>query len=131
MMRIEINFLDNYVYEASSKKIPIIVTLSSDQDVEIADKIDLLQILLLKGEEEITGTGSVGILGSPNSTFLLSKNKPHFLLYDLYAGYDDEDYEVIVSGIYQISVIIKVYVKKEFGEFKNLKLEAQRSIPLK
>ncbi|MDD4572512.1 MAG: hypothetical protein PHN47_08545 [Clostridia bacterium] len=57
-MKLDINLLET-TYVSTEKSIPIVVKISSDDKIEIAEKVDLKEILLLQNNEPRIGTYTI------------------------------------------------------------------------
>lgn len=125
-MKLDISLIDSR-YVSTERTIPVVVRLLSDNEVEIAEKIDLREILLLQGEEAKVGTYTTCRLGLPKNTFIISKEKPHYIVYDVYDDCRDID---INPGIYEISIKLKVFLKVNEDDFQTVELEGKRSITI-
>ncbi len=125
-MRLDINLL-NSRYSSTEKSIPVVIKLSSDEEVEIAEKIDLREILLLQGEDAKAGTYTSCRLGLPRDTFIVSKQKPHYIVYDVYEDCRDIDIE---PGEYDISIKLKAFVKVDEDNFETIELGGKKAITI-
>lgn len=126
-MNIEILFLDACNYNIKEKTFPIIVKLTSDITINISTKIDLKDIVLMKNDEDIIGSTYSCNLGTFNDVEKLSKNKPKYLLYDVYSGCEDID---LKPGNYDLFISLYVYEEVGEDEFKEHLLEARKSIAI-
>ncbi|GAE90884.1 hypothetical protein [Acetivibrio straminisolvens] len=121
-MRLDIHLVE-CKYVSTTKTIPVVVKLSTDDDeVEIAEKIDLMEILLIQGDEAKLGTYTTCRLGLPRNTFTVSKQKPHYIVYDVYEDCRAIDIE---PGDYEVSIKLKVYVKVNEGDFQTIELSGK------
>ena len=125
-MKLEILFVDEK-YKANSKWIPIIAKITSDKDVEIADKIDLRAIHLMQEQESKLGTYIMCNFGLLNDTFLITESKPHYILYNIY---DSVEKCSIESGNYEVYLKLRVYEHIGNKKFKRIELEASRPIKI-
>lgn len=117
-MRLDIHLVE-CKYVSTTKTIPVVVKLSTDDEVEIAEKIDLMEILLIQSDEAKLGTYTTCRLGLPGNTFIVTKQKPHYIIYDVYEDCRDIDIE---PGDYEINIKLKVYVKVNEGDFQTIEL---------
>ncbi len=128
-MILEICLIDNCTYSSNERSFPIVAKLYTGESVEIADKIDLWTIRLSKNNEDILAMYRRCILGlGPRDTFIIDKNKPHYILYDLYQGSEDEE---ILPGEYEAYIKLRIYKPCEEDSFKEEYIEARRTIIIK
>jgi hypothetical protein len=104
-MELDVFPLEGYTYQASMKSIPIVARLTSIDIVEIADKIDLREILLLQGGEAVYGGYIICRLGLVKDTITISTDKPHLIIYDI-CDYEDND---LHPGKYDVNIRLHVY----------------------
>lgn len=114
-------------YIASMSSIPVIGELSVSKKVEIATKIDLIELFLDHEEDEDCSYGVVssGKIGRCEATFFIEPGKPHSLKYDI-SDYDEID--SLVSGSYEVSLKILIYAKNEENKFKAVSLNARKGL---
>ncbi|MFM9276637.1 hypothetical protein [Paenibacillus jiagnxiensis] len=125
-MKLDVFLLDGYTYRASVKSIPIVVRLSSTDKIEIADKIDLREILLIQDGKDVFGGYIRSRLGMEKDTITISSEKPHHMLYDI-CNYEDSE---LNPGEYGVSVKLQAY-RYENGERKEtVSLEGKRKLIL-
>lgn len=125
-MKLEILFVDEK-YTAKNKWIPIVAKITTDKEIEIAEKIDLRAIHLIQGQESKLGTYGICHLGLLNDTFLITPLKPHYILYNVYDSVEEYSIE---SGIYEVYLKLKVYEHIGNGRFKGIDLESSRPITI-
>ena len=126
-MHIDINLPDHFEFSSSCKTMPIIIKVSSDSEIELAEKIDVKEVLIKSNssEESLCGAFIKCHLGLSRETFKISKNKPHFFMFDVFSY--DQDCN-ITPGNYDLTVKIILYIVEESGEFKELTLESKREL---
>jgi hypothetical protein len=108
---------------------PIIIKVDSDNEVELAEKIDVKEILVQNNssDEPVCGAYIKCNLGLVKDTFIISKNNPHFFMLDIFRY--DQDCE-LTPGKYEVSVKIIVYIVDKSGGFEELVLDGKRSIEI-
>jgi hypothetical protein len=118
-VKLDVFSLDGYRYQANVKSIPIVVRISSIDTIEIADKIDLREILLLQGGEGVFGGYIRCRLGLEKGILTISADKPHHILYDI-CDYEDNDF---YPGKYDVSIKLQVYRYEHEKRVETISLE--------
>ena len=126
-MRLEICFLENFSYKSTCNKVPAVLEITTDADIEIANKIDLKSVFLTNKENDNIYFGfSQNILSAPKETFVLKSDTPHLMMIDFLS--DDRDFEEFKSGVYEASAQLKVYEKLKDGKFAERILECKKEL---
>jgi hypothetical protein len=120
-MNIQIQRIEGFEYRVGVREFPIIITLSSDELVEIAKKIDVTSALLTKCDDEGVCFGySQCVTGIPDETFFINKGKQHNIEINVFK--DDDDLVDFVPGDYWLRVTVSIFEKIDSGEFRLLEL---------
>lgn len=128
MLKLDICLLDCFEYRAAAARIPVVLRLSSDAPVEVAEKIDVKQLTLTDARDPERWFGLARhILGVPKETFLISGPRPHLILSDIFNS--DEDADGLTPGSYELYAKLAVYVRVG-GAFERRVLEARRPLTL-
>lgn len=120
-MNIQIQRIEGFKYRVGIREFPIIITISSDEAVEIAKKIDVTSALLTKCDDEGICFGySQCVTGIPDETLILNKGKQHNIEINVFK--DDDELDDFVPGGYYLRVTVSVFEKLDSGEFRLLEL---------
>lgn len=129
-MKIEIQRIENFEYKVGNKAFPIIITILSDENREIAKKVDINSALLIKSDDDTVCFGfSQCITGMPGETLIIDHESPYKIEVDVFT--DDEELDDFVSGSYQLKVNVSVFEKQESGEFRLVELSKESEFLIK
>ena len=125
-MNIKAKLLNEFNYVTGIKEMPIQLVVSSEKDIEIAEKVDVNTVLLIKRNDDSVCFGFTQcITGLPKKCQLLKANNP--LVLDVNVFEDDEDFSDFVSGEYILKTKIIVYEKKGH-KFNPVELATERTV---
>ena len=129
-MKIELNMqlLPDVNYDETLEKFPVVLEITTEDPIEIATKIDLIEVNLQhQSLADIQfGSFSHGALGVVRSTMTIVPKSPHTMIVDA-MEYDDDSLE---PGRYQLDVKLRVYVHS-CGEFETVDLKATKRIDIR
>ncbi|MEK4509245.1 hypothetical protein EJP82_27760 [Paenibacillus anaericanus] len=120
-MKLDVFPLEGYIYQGSVKSIPVVVRLSSIEIIEIAEKIDLREIVLLQGDDPVFGGYIRSGLGWEKDTITISPDKPHHKMYDI-CNYEDSD---LLPGKYDVNIALQVYRYEHGKRAETVDLQAK------
>ncbi|TVX94882.1 hypothetical protein [Cohnella terricola] len=126
-MRLDVFLLEDYNYQANIKAIPVVVRISSIDNIEIADKIDLREIVLLQGDEPVFGGYFRSSLGWEKDTITISPDNPHHKMYDI-CKYQDSD---LLPGKYNVNIRLLVYRYENGKRAETVNLQAMCELLIK
>jgi hypothetical protein len=126
-MKLELNTIENYLYDEKKKFLPIVIGIFSENQLEIAQKVDLMDVILFCNKTEVLSTHYICRFGLPKKLRNIDCKNPYFLHYDLYELLFD-DGQNIPAGEYTIYFKLKVYVNLIDGGFKEILLENEKNI---
>lgn len=135
-MKLQVKLIDGFDYRVGMREFPLVIQISTDEAVELAEKIDVnLLWLELVGNDDIFFGGGSCILGFPRETFLLAPGECHDILVDVLEGeYDDpidEELEKLigmVAGEYCLEVRVRVYRKAAEQGFESIDLSVVEKV---
>lgn len=140
-MKLRVKMIDGFDYRVGMREFPLVIQISTDETVELAEKIDVLGLSLeLIVNQDIFFGGTSCILAYPRTTFVLAPGEFHEILVDVLKGEYDDDDPVdeepealigMVAGEYRLQVDVRVYRKTAGQGFEliNLSVVENVSIP--
>jgi hypothetical protein len=125
-MKLQIYLLDDYLYQASKPSVPFVGMISSEVEIELAEKVDVNEITLTNNKDQNIWFGyRKHILGNPRDTFLLTNDRPYFVLCNVFERIDDAPN--FIPGSYELYLRVAVF-KKHGEKFERIKLEAKKQV---
>ena len=108
-MNLELSLIDGFEYSTKQKSFPFVIEVSSEEDVELAEKIDVLEMSLKnkKNEKVEFGVDRL-ILGTPGKSFLLKEGNVKKIEKNIF---EKDDPEGFTPGEYSLKAVVVLYIK--------------------
>ncbi len=113
-MDIFVQVIEGYTYKAGMAKLPISISIESDVPVEVAEKIDINSVALVKpGDPDFFLGFSRSITSIHRNSMVIDQKHPYRKEVDVLE--DEDACDPLAPGKYQVRVDVTVFRKNSSG----------------